>query len=180
MPTLMSWVGQKTLKEELLTGKEIAGKNYKVHLDGYDQSDILLNQGKSKRKEFYYFTENTFHGMRYGDWKLLFIDQEEWFRAEQVPLTSPYIIFAAVIASHAGSRLVSRSPSGASRSETNVRWKTSSQRLSSILEPHGHGVHECGDSGARQGRPTRRPRRPVKGTSPRSPGRLPPMPSAGL
>jgi arylsulfatase len=72
MPTIMSWVGEKTLKEDLLKGKRIGGKNYKVHLDGYDQSDILLNQGKTKRKDFYYFTETTFHGMRYGDWKLLF------------------------------------------------------------------------------------------------------------
>jgi len=44
--------------------------------DGYDQSDLLLNQGRSKRKEFYYFTEATLHGMRYGDWKVLFRDQE--------------------------------------------------------------------------------------------------------
>ena len=29
--------------------------------------------------------------MRYGDWKLTFIDQEEWFRAEQNSLSSPYI-----------------------------------------------------------------------------------------
>jgi len=92
MPTLMSWLGQKEIKEQLLAGKKIGGKTYKVHLDGYDQSDILLNRGKSKRKEFYYFTETTFHGLRHGDWKLLFIDQEEWFRAEQVPLTMPYII----------------------------------------------------------------------------------------
>ena len=92
IPTLMSWVGQKTITEDLRIGKEIAGKKYKVHLDGHDQSDILLNQGKTKRKDFYYFTENTFHGMRYGDWKLLFIDQKEWFRAEQIPLTSPFII----------------------------------------------------------------------------------------
>ncbi len=92
IPTLMSWVGQKNIKEELLTGKEIGGKHYRVHLDGYDQSDILLRQGKSKRKEFYYFTETTFHGLRYGDWKLLFIDQEDWFRSQQIPLTSPYII----------------------------------------------------------------------------------------
>ncbi|MEZ6048951.1 MAG: arylsulfatase [Planctomycetaceae bacterium] len=92
IPTLMSWVGEKDIKEELLSGKEINGKNYKVHLDGYDQSDILLNQGKSNRKEFFYFTETTFHGMRYGDWKLLFIDQEEWFRGEQTPLTTPFII----------------------------------------------------------------------------------------
>jgi arylsulfatase A-like enzyme len=92
MPTLMAWVGDGDIKENLLDGMKIGGKNYRVHLDGYDQSDLLLNQGKSKRKEFYYFTETTFHGMRYGDWKVLFIDQEEWFRGEQVPLTTPYII----------------------------------------------------------------------------------------
>ncbi len=92
MPTLMSWVGEKNIKKQLLAGKEIGGKTYKVHLDGYDQSDILLNQGRTQRKDFYYFTEATFHGLRYGDWKLLFVDQEDWFRAEQVPLSTPFII----------------------------------------------------------------------------------------
>ncbi|WP_432695943.1 arylsulfatase [Marinobacterium sp. YM272] len=92
MPTLMSWLGEKDLKEDLLDGKKIGGKNYKVHLDGYDQSDLLLNNGKTKRKDFYYFTETTFHGMRWGDWKLIFTDQEEWFRATQEGMTSPYII----------------------------------------------------------------------------------------
>jgi len=92
VPTLMSWVGDKTIKEDLLKGRKIGDKTFKVHLDGYDQSDLLLNNGKSQRKEFYYFTETTFHGMRWGDWKVLFIDQEEWFRGEQVPLTTPFII----------------------------------------------------------------------------------------
>ena len=92
MPTLMSWVGDGNVKQELLAGKKIGDKTYKVHLDGYDQSDILLRNGKSKRKEFYYFTEATFHGMRYGDWKVLFIDQEEWFRAQQNPLSTPFLI----------------------------------------------------------------------------------------
>jgi arylsulfatase A-like enzyme len=92
VPTLMSWVGDDNIKERLLDGMKIGGKNYKVHLDGYDQSDILLKNGKSNRKEFFYFTETVFHGMRYGDWKLLFIDQEEWFRAEQNPLSTPFLI----------------------------------------------------------------------------------------
>jgi len=92
MPTLMAWVGEKDIKEELLKGKKIGEKTFKVHLDGYDQSDILLNNGKSKRKEFFYFTETTFHGMRYGDWKLLFIAQEEWFRGEQKELSTPFIV----------------------------------------------------------------------------------------
>jgi hypothetical protein len=41
--------------------------------------------------EFYYFTEAKFHGLRYGDWKLLFIEQDEWFRAPQLSLTTPII-----------------------------------------------------------------------------------------
>ncbi|WP_303925621.1 arylsulfatase [Draconibacterium sediminis] len=92
MPTLMSWLGQPNLKEDLLDGKTIGEKTYKVHLDGYDQSDLLLNNGKSHRKEFYYFTETTLHGMRYGDWKVLFRDQEKWFRAPQTVLSTPIII----------------------------------------------------------------------------------------
>lgn len=92
VPTIMSILGEKDLKENLLSGTKIGGRKYKAHLDGYDQTDLLLNNGKSKRKEFYYFTETTFHGMRYGDWKLLFIDQEEWFRGTQEPLSTPYII----------------------------------------------------------------------------------------
>ncbi|QCK15437.1 arylsulfatase [Mangrovivirga cuniculi] len=92
VPTLMSWVGDDDIKEDLLDGMVINGKEYKVHLDGYDQSDILLNNGKTNRKEFFYFTETVFHGMRFTDWKLLFIDQEEWFRAEQVPLSTPILI----------------------------------------------------------------------------------------
>ncbi len=91
VPTLMSWVGQPDLKERLLAGATIGGRDYRVHLDGYDQSDLLLKRGKSKRKEFYYFTETTFHGMRYGDWKLLFRDQKHWFRSPQLPLSSPII-----------------------------------------------------------------------------------------
>ena len=92
VPTLMSWVGQKNIKEDLLGGTSIGGRTYKVHLDGYDQSDLLLNQGKSKRQEFYYFTETVFHGMRYGDWKLLFREQEKWFRAPQPTLSTPIIV----------------------------------------------------------------------------------------
>lgn len=91
MPTLMSWVGDDNLKDDLLKGKKVGNTTYKVHLDGYDQSDLLLNNGKSLRKEYYYFTETTFHGIRYGDWKVQFIDQEEWFRSPQLALSTPII-----------------------------------------------------------------------------------------
>jgi arylsulfatase A-like enzyme len=92
MPTLLSWVGGGDVKSELLSGKKVGDMNYKVHLDGFDQSEMILRQGETKRSEFYYFTESKFHGVRYKDWKILFIDQKEWFRAEQTSLSSPYII----------------------------------------------------------------------------------------
>ncbi len=92
MPTLLAQVGEKNLVEDLKKGKSFGGKNYKVHLDGYDQSDLILNNGKTKRKEFFYFTETTLHGMRYGDWKVLFRDQEKWFRSPQTPLSTPIIV----------------------------------------------------------------------------------------
>lgn len=91
LPTLMAWTGNSNIKQQLLQGKEVAGRSYKVHLDGYDQSELLLNNGKTKRKDFYYFTETTFHGLRHGDWKLLFTEQEHWFRSPQQALTTPYI-----------------------------------------------------------------------------------------
>jgi len=92
MPTILSWVGGGDVKTELLTGKKVGDTTYKVHLDGYDQSEMVLNKGKTKRHDFYYFTESKFQGVRYKDWKVLFIDQKKWFRAEQVPLSTPYII----------------------------------------------------------------------------------------
>ena len=92
LPTLMEWVGDVNIKEDLLTGEKIGDKTYKVHLDGYDQSEILLNNGKSERKEFFYFTETTLHGMRYGDWKVLFRNQEKWFRSPQPVLSTPIVI----------------------------------------------------------------------------------------
>jgi arylsulfatase len=91
IPTILSALGQPKLKEELLNGKKIGDRTYKVHLDGYDQTELLNGKGKSARKEFYYFTETTLHGLRYGDWKFLFKKQDRWFNGVQDQLTTPYI-----------------------------------------------------------------------------------------
>ncbi|MBS0250434.1 MAG: arylsulfatase [Proteobacteria bacterium] len=92
IPTIMSQLGQPNLTEELLTGKKIGDKTYKVHLDGYDQSDAIKGTGKSKRLFFPYFTESKFHGMRYGDWKFLFTKQDKWFNGVQESLNTPVTV----------------------------------------------------------------------------------------
>ena len=91
MPTILSALGESELKDELLKGKTIGSMTYKVHLDGYDQTELLSGKGKSKRKDFYYFTETTLHGLRYGDWKFLFKTQDKWFNGIQENLNTPLI-----------------------------------------------------------------------------------------
>jgi len=90
-PTILSLLGQPDIGEQLLTGCEIGGKTYRVHLDGVDQTDLLTGRGPSNRREFYYFTETVLHGLRYGDWKMLFKDQDKWFNGVQQNLVTPLI-----------------------------------------------------------------------------------------
>jgi arylsulfatase len=91
IPTILSALGQPQLAEELKKGKKIGDATYKVHLDGVDQTELVTGKGPSKRKEFYYFTETTLHGLRYGDWKFLFKSQDKWFNGVQNQLTTPII-----------------------------------------------------------------------------------------
>lgn len=91
IPTILSMLGQPNLKEQLLEGHKVGNMTYNVHLDGIDQSDLITGRGPSKRKEFYYFTETTLHGLRYGDWKFLFKKQDKWFNGVQENLVTPLI-----------------------------------------------------------------------------------------
>ena len=69
----MAAAGEPNVKEKLLTGYDANGKTFKVHLDGYNQTDLFAGNGPGARKEFFYFTDNgDLTALRYGDWKLSF------------------------------------------------------------------------------------------------------------
>ena len=92
LPTIMAQVGQPDLKTKLLTSYKAGTRSYeKIHLDGYDQSDLITGKGKTKRKEFYYFTETTLHGVRYTEWKFLFKTQDKWFNGVQQNILTPLV-----------------------------------------------------------------------------------------
>jgi arylsulfatase len=80
-PTFVAAAGYKgDIVEDLKKGKTLNGKEYKVHLDGYDQTEMLVNGGKSARNELWYFTESTLAAARIGDYKYVFIEQPGgWF-----------------------------------------------------------------------------------------------------
>lgn len=77
IPTLMAGVGEPDIKEKLLKGHKTNGKKFKVHLDGYDQTDLLSGKGPGKRHEIFYFdAAGNLNAVRYDDWKLSFTIME--------------------------------------------------------------------------------------------------------
>jgi arylsulfatase A-like enzyme len=74
-PTFVAAAGNPNISAELLKGKQMGGQNYKVHLDGYDQTALITGKGPSARHEVLYFTEGTLSAVRIDDYKYRFTDQ---------------------------------------------------------------------------------------------------------
>ena len=67
--------GNSNIADELQKGKQLGEKTYKVHLDGYNQMDLITGKGPSARHEIFYFTEGTLSAVRIDDFKYRFTDQ---------------------------------------------------------------------------------------------------------
>ena len=74
-PTLVAAAGDPDIAEQLKAGKRMGSQSYRVHLDGYNQLDLITGKGPSRRNELYYFAEGTLGAVRLGDYKYRFIDQ---------------------------------------------------------------------------------------------------------
>jgi arylsulfatase len=74
-PTFAAAAGNPNIVDELKRGKQIGDRTYKVHLDGYDQTDLITGKGPSKRHEIFYFAETNLGAVRIDDFKYRFIDQ---------------------------------------------------------------------------------------------------------
>ena len=74
-PTLVAAAGNPNITSELLTGKKIGDQTFKVHLDGYNQLDLITGKAPSARHEIFYLTESTLAAVRVDDYKYRFTDQ---------------------------------------------------------------------------------------------------------
>lgn len=101
LPTFLSIAGDKNIKDELLNGYQSKAmkRSYKIHLDGYDISEHLMNpqKVKSPRKEVFYFSDDgDLTALRYDDWKIIFMIQKSpgtlnvW-QEPFIPMRVPYI-----------------------------------------------------------------------------------------
>ena len=92
-PTFLAAAGDPNVKQKLREGVTVAelGRKYKVHLDGYNLLPLLTGEtDKSPRREIFYFTDDgDMSALRYGDWKMVFLEQERWatFRTWIQPFT---------------------------------------------------------------------------------------------
>jgi arylsulfatase len=76
LATFVAAAGDTTAKEDLLKGRRIGNRDYKVHLDGYNLIPALKGEAEWPRKEFIYWTDDgSVAALRYGNWKATFLKQ---------------------------------------------------------------------------------------------------------
>jgi arylsulfatase len=91
-PTLVAAAGNPNIVEDLKKGKQLGDRTYKVHLDGYDQTDLITGKGPSKRHEIFYFAETALGAVRIDDFKYRFIDQPSGWLGGTVKPNWPILV----------------------------------------------------------------------------------------
>ena len=78
LPTFLAAAGEPDVNEKLLKGHRAIGRNYKVHLDGYNFLPFLTGETtETPRREIFYFSDDgDLTALRYNDWKLIFMEQK--------------------------------------------------------------------------------------------------------
>jgi arylsulfatase len=76
LPTFAAIAGAPDIKDRLLKGVELNGRNYRNYIDGYNLVDYLQGKvKKSPRREFWYVNDDgQVVAARYNDWKVVFLE----------------------------------------------------------------------------------------------------------
>jgi arylsulfatase len=90
-PTFVAAAGNDEIKEDLLNGFSANGRDYKVHLDGYNFMPFFEGAAEDgPRHEIFYFSDDgDLTALRFDSWKLVFMEQqtEGTFRVWMEPFT---------------------------------------------------------------------------------------------
>jgi arylsulfatase len=91
-PTLCAAAGNTEITDQLLKGVTLGGREYKNHLDGYNQTDLLLGKGPSKRHELFYFAGPKLGAVRLDDMKFQFFLQPTGWPGPKVTTDMPGLV----------------------------------------------------------------------------------------
>ena len=73
MPTLAAAAGAPNVVESLKKGARIGERDYKVHLDGYDQTALFTGKSEQSNRNFvFYYDETVLTAIRYKQFKITF------------------------------------------------------------------------------------------------------------
>ena len=76
LPTLLAATGDVTVKDDLLEGRAVGERTYRVHLDGYNLLPAIQGTTDWPRREFLYWTDDgDVAALRYDQWKICFLEQ---------------------------------------------------------------------------------------------------------
>ncbi|WP_444945213.1 arylsulfatase [Microbulbifer sp. VTAC004] len=90
LPTLAAAGGNPNIKEQLKSGVELEGRQYRNYVDGYNMMDYFTGKAKlSPRKEFIYVNDDgQIVAMRYEPWKAIFLENRgKGFEVWREPFT---------------------------------------------------------------------------------------------
>jgi arylsulfatase len=90
-PTLCAAAGNPNITDQLLKGVELDGHEYKNHLDGYNQIDLITGKGSSKRHELWYFAGPKLGALRLDDFKFQFFMQPTGWPGPKIVTDMPGI-----------------------------------------------------------------------------------------
>jgi arylsulfatase len=78
LPTFAAAAGNPDVTQQLLKGRKMGKRKYKVHLDGYNILPLLTGEtDESERESIFYFSDDgDLTALRYEDWKLIFMEQK--------------------------------------------------------------------------------------------------------
>lgn len=91
-PTLLAAAGNTDITNQLLKGVKLGERNYKNHLDGYNQMDLLLGKGPSARHEIFYFEGPKLGAIRIDNFKFQFYQQPWGWPGEKLTTDMPSIV----------------------------------------------------------------------------------------
>ena len=77
LPTLLAAAGVPDVKEKLLKGHTANGKEFKVHIDGYNILPYLTGETDESPRNFFFYAndDGQVTAIRINDWKIVFMEQ---------------------------------------------------------------------------------------------------------
>jgi arylsulfatase A-like enzyme len=75
--TLLAAAGDDDVAARLKEGTELCGKEYRVHLDGFNQLDYITGAADASPRNYFFYVsdDGDLTALRYDNWKFVFLEQ---------------------------------------------------------------------------------------------------------